>query len=179
MNYMQNNCVSHEMVYLSSYLMDKASDQAWKCSPGDNYISAFGSIDRISNYGSGSNYGVDRSGPGVYQGSQGGYGSSIYGSSIGSSNYGHTGGSSYGQTGGYPSSNYGQSGYGTIGIGQTPSGAYGQGYVDSHAGHNHPTEYGDITRQIGVGQPPYAVGMPGPQMPGYGGEFILQVRHLM
>lgn len=56
-NYIRNNCLSHETVYISSYLLDQASDQAWQCSVGEYYLSAFGmNIDRISNYGAGTHF---------------------------------------------------------------------------------------------------------------------------
>jgi hypothetical protein len=88
---------------------------------------------------------------------------------------------------GFPGTNYGQSniGYGTIGIGQSPD-PYGplSGSSDPHAGQSHSTDYRttDLSRQTGVNQPPYAMGipgqisqvpihMPGPQMPSYTGEF--------
>jgi len=180
-NYIRNNCLSHETVYISSYLLDKASDQAWQCSPGEYYLSAFGAnIDRISNFAPGTHFPGD--------GHRHTFPVAPY-SGVAPGMPGYTG--TYGQ---YPTTPLGsplapgvQPPYshpyspGTIGIGGSPTslGLPSSQFGPSVPGVSSNAPFGDAHSQyphshgsMGEVIPPY-VGMGGyPAGQGYGGELL-------
>ena len=137
LNYARNNCPGNELAFFSTYLFDKASDQSWQCSPGENYLFPYNNgINRISNThvsfvpGSGmqDRYGGTYSSSGSF--SQGGY-------------------NTYPGGGGYAS---GQN-YGSVGIGQTgyPNGNYGTQQAGMYPGVRPPYGSNYDSQTIGGG----------------------------